>query len=567
MPRDFTASGGSEAPLRSTGHAWSTISQMASPVPRADGVSSLRMAKNDELSSESDAIESTEGTTLAARFQALVSVAESISACRQPEELFGRLAAELQRVVRFDFVGASCYDHERGVVRSAMLETGSTALVPREEMVAKETPHAIVIESQQPLIVSDTGAETRWPERMAMIRNDGIGSFCVLPLTTIHTRLGTLGFARRDRATYTDAEVQFMGEVAKLVAVAIENAMAFGEIGRLKDKLAEERLYLESEIRNEQSFEHIIGDSPALRRTLQQVEIVAPTDSTVLLLGETGTGKELLARAIHDRSHRRDRTFVKLNCAAIPSGLLESELFGHERGAFTGAIAQKIGRFEVAQGGTLFLDEVGEIPLELQPKLLRVLQEQELERLGGTRTIKVDVRLVAATNRDLARLVEEQRFRDDLYYRLNVFPIHVPPLRERPEDIPALVRFFVQRLARPMNRHVEVIPSETLEALRRYAWPGNVRELANLLERAMILSKGRTLEVPLAELERRRHRADHADGASTLEDVERTHIRRVLGETNWMLGGPRGAAARLGMKRTTLQSLMRRLGITRPRAA
>src|SRR2546422_127431 len=305
MPRDFTASGGSEAPLRSTGHAWSTISQMASPVPRADGVSSLRMAKNDELSSESDAIESTEGTTLAARFQALVSVAESISACRQPEELFGRLAAELQRVVRFDFVGASCYDHERGVVRGAMLETGSTALVPREEMVAKETPHAIVIESQQPLIVPDTSTETRWPERMTVIRNEGIGSFCVLPLTTVHTRLGTLGFARRDHATYTDAEVEFMGEVAKLVAVAIENAMAFQEIARLKDKLAEERLYLESEIRNEQSFEHIIGDSPALRRTLQQVEIVAPTDSTVLLLGETGTGKELLARAIHDRSHRR----------------------------------------------------------------------------------------------------------------------------------------------------------------------------------------------------------------------------------------------------------------------
>src|SRR5256712_12342643 len=317
MPQDFTGSGAREAALRSTGDAWSVIRHSASPVPRADGAPSLRMAKNDELPSESSGNASAEVAPLAARFQALVSVAESISACRQPEELFGRLAAELQRVVRFDFVGASCYDHERGVVRGAMLETGSTALVPREEMVAKETPHAIVIESQQPLIVSDTGAETGWPDRMAMIRNDGIGSFCVLPLTTIHTRLGTLGFARRDRATYTNAEVQFMGEVAKLEAVGIRNAMAFGEIGRLKDKLAEERLYLESEIRNEQSFEHIIGDSPALRRTLQQVEIVAPTDSTVLLLGETGTGKELLARAIHDRSHRRDRTFVKLNCAAI----------------------------------------------------------------------------------------------------------------------------------------------------------------------------------------------------------------------------------------------------------
>ena len=255
-----------------------------------------------------------------------------------------------------------------------------------------------------------------------------------------------------------------------------------------------------------------------------------------------------------------------MNCAAIPAALLESELFGHERGAFTDAVSQKIGRFEVADGGTLFLDEVGELPLELQPKLLRVLQEQEFERLGGTRTIKVDVRIVAATNRDLARLVEERRFRDDLYYRLNVFPIHVPPLRERTEDIPALVRFFVQRLARPMNRQVEVVPSEALKALRRYAWPGNVRELANLVERAMILSKGRTLEIPLAELGRWQ-RPDHSDRAATLRAVERMHVLRVLGETNWTLGGPRGAAVRLGVKRTTLQALMRRLGITRPRGA
>src|SRR6266436_5951182 len=266
MPQDFTGSGGPEAPLRSTGHAWSTIRQMASPVLRADGAPSLRMAKNDELSSKSGGNASTEVAPLAARFQALLSVAESISSCRQPEQLFGRLAAELQRVVRFDFVGAALCDHERGVVRAAMLETGSTALVPRYEAVAKETPHAIVIESQQPLIVPDTSTETRWPERMTVIRNEGIGSFCVLPLTTVHTRLGTLGFARRDHATYTDAEVEFMGEVAKLVAVAIENAMAFQEIARLKDKLAEERLYLESEIRSEQSFEHIVGDSPALHR-------------------------------------------------------------------------------------------------------------------------------------------------------------------------------------------------------------------------------------------------------------------------------------------------------------
>src|SRR5262249_7799816 len=278
------------------------------------------------------------------------------------------------------------------------------------------------------------------------------------------------------------------------------------------------------------------------------------------------TGKELIARAIHDRSDRRERTFVKINCAAIPSGLLESELFGHEKGAFTGAIAQKVGRFEVANGGTLFLDEVGEIPLELQPKLLRVLQEQEFERIGGAKTIKVDVRLIAATNRDLARMVGEQRFRDDLYYRLNVFPIHMPPLRERAEDIPALVRYFVQRLARPMNRDVEVIPSETLAALSRYRWPGNVRELANLIERSMILSPGRTLQVPLAELDGLGTPTSDAAEASTLRSMERAHILRALDEANWTLGGPHGAAARLGMKRTTLQSWIKRLGITRPEA-
>ncbi|TMA82516.1 MAG: AAA family ATPase [Deltaproteobacteria bacterium] len=346
--------------------------------------------------------------------------------------------------------------------------------------------------------------------------------------------------------------------------MAVANALAFREIAQLKDKLAEERLYLVSEIRAEHPFEEIVGESRPLHDALQQVEIVAPTDSTVLVLGETGTGKELIARAIHNRSGRRERTFVKINCAAIPSGLLESELFGHERGAFTGAIAQKIGRFEGANGGTLFLDEVGEIPLELQPKLLRVLQEQEFERIGGTRTIKVDVRLVAATNRDLVQMVEEHRFRDDLYYRLNVFPIYAPPLRERPEDIEPLVRYFVQRFAARMQRRIEVIPTETLDAMRRYPWPGNVRELENLIERAVILSSGPHLTVPLAHLARRSTPAAQDESASTLEGVERAHITRVLEETNWMLGGPRGAAARLGMKRTTLQSLMKRLAIGRP---
>src|SRR5881409_714995 len=686
---------------------------------------------------------STGPLSLVERFQTLLAVAGSITSYRDPDELFRRLARQLQRVVRFDRLGLVLLQPERGVTSARVLETTGTGFTTLPEHPVAGNHSGWVIETQQPLIVPDTADETRWPCAMAELHQHGIVSFCSLPLTTARRRIGALGFGSREPVTYTAADVDFLGEVAKLVAVAVDNALnfddaqatqrqlsterdhlqlllevtnatvanldlpglvdaisssleraipheftalalydkdsgelvvhaaaakssdgrryvgkrftgaaageaftarrtllfgeddltgrfgdtaaamrdagirsvcavplvvgdrclgtltvgdlqpdaftpasvamieevarrvamavanalAFREIAQLTEKLAEERLYLESEIRAEHPFGEIVGESRPLRDALQQVETVAPTDATVLVLGETGTGKELIARAIHDRSGRRERTFVKINCAAIPSGLLESELFGHERGAFTGAIAQKIGRFEVAQGGTLFLDEVGEIPLELQPKLLRALQEQEFERVGGTRTIKVDVRLVAATNRNLARLVEEQRFRDDLYYRLNVFPIHVPSLRERPEDIPALVRFFVQRLARPMNRQVEVIPSETLEALRRYGWPGNVRELANLLERAMILSKGRTLEVPLAELKRRRPLVDHEDGASTLEDVERTHIRRVLVETNWMLGGPRGAAARLGMKRTTLQSLMRRLGIARPRAA
>jgi formate hydrogenlyase transcriptional activator len=322
--------------------------------------------------------------------------------------------------------------------------------------------------------------------------------------------------------------------------------------------LAEEKLYLEEEIRTEHNFEEVIGESAALKRALSQAETVAPTDSTVLILGETGTGKEMIARAIHDLSRRREGTFVKINCAAIPTGLLESELFGHEKGAFTGAIAQKIGRFELAHHGTLFLDEVGDIPLELQPKLLRVLQEREFERLGGTRTIRVDVRVVAATNRNLAPMVEEGLFRRDLYYRLNVFPIMIPPLRERSEDIPLLVRYFVQKYARLMDRRIETISAEEMDALTRYHWPGNVRELENLIERAVILSPGPELRVPVAELKQ------HSEAPSnlTLQAAEREHIIRVLRETNWVVGGPRGAATRLAMKRTTLQSKMRKLGIS-----
>jgi formate hydrogenlyase transcriptional activator len=347
------------------------------------------------------------------------------------------------------------------------------------------------------------------------------------------------------------------------VAIALENALAYGEIAELKDRLAQEKLYLEDEIRSQLNFSEIVGVSPALRQVLQQVETVAPTDSAVLILGETGTGKELIARAIHDLSRRKDRTFVKLNCAAIPMGLLESELFGHEKGAFTGAITQRVGRFELAHNGTVFLDEIGEIPLELQPKLLRVLQEGEFERLGSTRTIRSNARLVAATNRDLASMVEEQTFRSDLFYRIHVFPVRVPPLRERPEDIPVLVRHFAQQFARRNNKAIETIHSDMMNSLVRYHWPGNVRELQNVMERAVILSTGPVLRVPLSDLQARLP-ADRPQKTETLEEAQRKHILTALEEAKWVVGGANGAAARLGMNRSTLQFRMRKLGISRP---
>jgi formate hydrogenlyase transcriptional activator len=401
----------------------------------------------------------------------------------------------------------------------------------------------------------------------ARLVTEGVKTFCAFPLLARDRVLGTLNIGRRRADAFTPEDVELVAQVAQQVAIAVDNGLAYREIARLKEQLSQEKHYLEEEIRTDYDFGEIVGESAALRHVLQQVQIVAPTDSTVLIQGETGTGKELIARAIHDVSGRRDRTFVKLNCAAIPTGLLESELFGHEKGAFTGAIAQKIGRFELAEGGTLFLDEVGEIPLELQSKFLRVLQEQEFERLGGTRTIRVNIRLVAATNRDLAAMVADRQFRSDLYYRLNVFPIMTPALRERAEDIPRLARYFTRKFARRMNRPITAIPAATLEALASYHWPGNIRELENFIERAVILTRGAELEAPVAEL---RHppppRAGdgQAHPAKTMEDAEREHILRALDASHWMIGGPAGAAARLGMKRTTLQSRMAKLGIARP---
>jgi formate hydrogenlyase transcriptional activator len=403
-----------------------------------------------------------------------------------------------------------------------------------------------------------TVADFTTEQTAAVARGEAILSACALPLISRNRTLGVLTLASRVENSFNPEDINFLVRAAGQVAVAIENALAYREIAELKDKLAKEKLYLEEEIRTAGDVEGIVGQSSPLQQVLQMVETVASSDSTVLLLGETGTGKELIAQAIHDRSRRKDRTLIKLNCAAIPTGLLESEFFGHERGAFTGAVAQKIGRLELADQGTLFLDEVGDIPLELQPKLLRALQDGEFERLGSTRTKKVDVRLVAATNRDLDRMMEEKQFRSDLYYRLNVFPIRVPPLRERPEDIPLLVRYFSQKYARRMQKRIENIPAAAMRRLARWHWPGNVRELQNLVERAVILTRSSTLAISVPELANKG--ANWAPARASNSD-EQARIVRILKETKGRVGGPNGAATRLGVKRTTLITRMNRLGI------
>jgi formate hydrogenlyase transcriptional activator len=504
------------------------------------------------------------------QYQTLLAVAEAMVAHRDLKGLLHDLAGRLHEVVRFDVVVLVRHDAENNLMHRHVFDTAEPlpAGTPAAFSVGDD-PGSQVLQTQQPLILSSQAEMARWPRYLERLQPLGANSVCILPLTTARQRLGTLVFASKQPAAYDDADLDFLQRLAKQVAVAFENALAFDYIEQLKERLETEKVYLEEEIRTEHNFEEIVGESTVLRRVLKEVETVAPTDSTVLIHGETGTGKELIARAVHQLSPSRQNTFVKLNCAAIPSGLLESELFGHEKGAFTGAIAQKVGRFELAHQGTLFLDEVGDIPLELQPKLLRVLQEQEFERLGSTKTVRVRVRMVAATNRDLPRMVKDGQFRSDLYYRLNVFPIVLPPLRERPEDIPRLVRHFTQKFARRMGRRIETIPTDAMDTLVRYSWPGNVRELENVVERAVILSPSTALLVPVGELQAAVVQTTppingKESGQASLAEAEREYILQTLRDTEWVLGGPKGAAARLGMKRTTLQSKMKKLGIMRP---
>src|SRR6266540_2251366 len=419
------------------------------------------------------------------RLQLLLNLTSRITSNLDLREVLRAISANFREVMRCDGAGIWLPGEEVGTFKLYAFDAPVSKGFAKEEViltVPENDPARRAFETMKPMVA--TVDEIGWPgggEGYRIAAAEGVKSACFIPLVNRGRALGDLMIVRVTEGTFTAEDVDFLSQAAGQIAIAIENALAYREISELKDKLAQEKLYLEEEIRSEMDFEQIVGSSAALKHVLQLVETVAPNDSTVLLLGETGTGKELIARAIHDRSRRKERTLVKLNCAAIPTGLLESELFGHEKGAFTGAISQKIGRLELADQGTLFLDEVGDIPTDIQPKLLRALQEREFERLGSTVTRKVNVRLLAATNRDLQKMIADREFRSDLYYRLNVFPIQIPPLRERPEDVGLLVRHFTQKYARRMDRRIETIPSNTMNKLRRWHWPGNVRELENFI--------------------------------------------------------------------------------------
>src|SRR5246127_4800200 len=493
------------------------------------------------------------------RLQLLLNLTSRITSNLDLREVLRAISANFREVMRCDGAGILLPGQEAGTFKLYAFDAPVSKGFAKEEViltVPENDPGRRAFETMKPMVA--TVDEVGWPgggEGYRIAAAESVKSACFIPLVNRGRALGDLMVVRLTEDTFTAEDVDFLSQAAGQIAIAIENALAYREISELKDKLAQEKLYLEEEIRSEMNFAEIVGKSSALRKVLKRVETVAPTDSTVLIYGETGTGKELIARAIHDLSPRKSKPFVKLNCAAIPTGLLESELFGHEKGAFTGAIAQRIGRFEVANGGTIFLDEIGEIPLELQTKLLRVLQEREFERLGSSRTLRTNARLIAATNRDLEAMVSEQKFRSDLFFRLNVFPVHVPPLRERDGDIPLLVRHFTQQFSRRMNKTIETIPSATMDALCRYHWPGNIRELQNVIERAVIISAGPALSVDVADL--KFPKAGHAVEKNTvsksptngalhdvLERSERQQILEALKQCNWIVAGPHGAAAR-----------------------
>jgi len=518
------------------------------------------------------------------RLQLLLNLTNRITSNLKLREVLPAITANIREAMRCDAVGVTLPDFSSGKFRLYAVDFPQgygKGILQEETLVTPAAAAKKALESLTPVLTSTEERDDFPPEVYDLLVAEGLKNHCLLPLVNHGRALGLLVVIRKTE-TFTRNDVEILSQTAGQIAIAVENALAYREISDLKDKLAQEKLYLQEEFRSEMGFEQIIGSSASLKYVLELVDTVAGSDSTVLLLGETGTGKELIARALHDHSRRKERTFVKLNCAAIPTGLLESELFGHEKGAFTGAISQKIGRLELADQGTLFLDEVGDISTEIQPKLLRVLQEREFERLGSTHTRKVNVRVVAATNRNLEEMVANKEFRNDLFYRLNVFPIRIPPLRDRREDIPLLVSYFVQKFAKQMQKRIEAVPTSAMKELAAWDWPGNIRELENFVERAVILSKSKTLEAPLAEFRRaaitelrpdlNRQEHNHADERTSplndktsideeYERKQRDQIVRALTASNGRVGGSDGAAARLGMNRSTLLSRMKKFGI------
>src|SRR5438552_1027095 len=517
------------------------------------------------------------------RLLLLLKLTNQINSKLELRELLRAISANIREVMDCDAVHISLPDAASGKFRVHGMDFPEGKGFVKEEMLI--TPVGVAkraLETLEPAIRNIDDRDEFPSDYYELLIAEGVKHQCVIPLVNRGRAIGILAIARTTEGSFVREDVDFLREASGQIAIAIENCLAFQEVSELKEKLAQEKLYLEEEIRGGMDFDQIVGHSPALKHVLQLVETVASSDSTVLLLGETGTGKELIARAIHDRSRRKDRTFVKINCAAIPTGLLESELFGHEKGAFTGAITQKIGRLELADQGTLCLDEVGDIPIEIQPKLLRALQEREFERLGSTHTRRANIRLVAATNRDLEQMIAAREFRSDLYYRLHVFPIRIPPLRERKEDIPQLVSYFVQKFAKQMQKKIEAISPAVMKGLTAWDWPGNIRELENFIERAVIVTRGKSLEAPVGELrktntvafphaaqnsveqvagERTDSQSDQTSVADEYERRQRDEIVRALTACNGRVGGADGAAARLGMNRTTFLSRMKKFGI------
>ena len=497
------------------------------------------------------------------RLRALVEINRTLASRLEVQSLLPLISECVTRVVPHDFAGVTLFEGDKENMKAYVLspERSQPIIESGRSVSLNQTLSAQAFLEGEAKTLTRDDLESHGANIAGRILGAGIRTMRCVPLLASTGTLGTLNVGSKKDRAFSPEDEEILNQIAAQLAIALDNARAYREIQALKDRLAEEKLYLEDEIRSELNFEEIVGESPELKRVLAQARTVAPSGSTVLILGETGTGKELIARAIHRMSKQKDSTFIKVNCASIPTGLLESELFGHEKGAFTGAVSKKIGRMELADKGTLFLDEVGDIPLELQPKLLRVLQDHEFERLGSNRTVRVDLRLIAATNRDLSKRITEGEFRSDLFYRLNVFPIHMPPLRARRNDVPLLVRHFVKKLSRRMDKRIDTIPSQTMEALVNWHWPGNIRELENVIERSVILSEGPVLHSPLAEMQAEPSQASIAD--ATLERAEREHIIRVLRECGGRVAGAKGAAVKLGLKRTTLQSKMGKLKIER----